>query len=261
MTGTEKSDRSGGPSCEARTDRYVILNGGGWVSNAKSMAMNEAAEHLAAYGGREGPFTAHLIGPAVTFETREEKLERLVEVVLEQGQLHASWLAAELLASREATLTPEQIKRFEGGSCSGGTEVTDLSDLVAEGRRLHEFARMADAFPQRVTTGADLGVWSRNNLPALLDEAEKVPTLEAEVIHLANARQLLNAMLDQREAEIARLRADRDRCKAAAISIEHDVCHIIGEALYGPDGWGDHVAQTLAQKAVNEIARLREALA
>ena len=119
MTGTEKSDRSGGPSCEARTDRYVILNGGGWVSNAKSMAMNEAAEHLAAYGGREGPFTAHLIGPAVTFETREEKLERLVEVVLEQGQLHASWLAAELLASREATLTPEQIKRFEGAADRG----------------------------------------------------------------------------------------------------------------------------------------------
>lgn len=118
--------------------------------------------------------------------------------------------------------------------------MTDLSDLVAEGRRLHEFARMADAFPQRVTTGADLGVWSRNNLPALLDEAEKVPTLEAEV---------------------ERLEADRDRCKAAAISIEHDVCHVIGEALYGPDGWGDHVAQTLAQKAVNEIARLREALA
>ena len=59
------------------------------------------------------------------------------------------------------------------------------------------------------------------------------------------------------EAEIARLRADRDRCKAAAISIEHDVCYIIGEALYGPDGWGDHVAQTLAQEAVNEIARLR----
>lgn len=117
--------------------------------------------------------------------------------------------------------------------------MTDLSDLVAEGRRLHEFARMADAFPQRVTTGADLGVWSRNNLPALLDEAEKVPTLEAEV---------------------ERLQADRDRCKAAAISIEHDVCHVIGEALYGPDGWGDHVAQTLAQKAVNEIARLREAL-
>lgn len=107
--------------------------------------------------------------------------------------------------------------------------MTDLSDLVAEGRRLHEFARMADAFPQRVTTGADLGVWSRNNLPALLDELE-------------------------------RLEADRDRCKAAAISIEHDVCHVIGEALYGPDGWGDHVAQTLAQKAVNEIARLREAL-
>lgn len=117
--------------------------------------------------------------------------------------------------------------------------MTDLSDLVAEGRRLHEFARMAEAFPQRVTTGADLGVWSRNNLPALLDEAEKVPTLEAEV---------------------DRLEADRDRCKAAAISIEHDVCHVIGEALYGPDGWGDHVAQTLAQKAVNEIARLREAL-
>lgn len=82
--------------------------------------------------------------------------------------------------------------------------------------------------------------WSRNNLPALLDEAEKVPTLEAE---------------------LDRLEADRDRCKAAAISIEHDVCHVIGEALYGPDGWGDHVAQTLAQKAVNEIARLREALA
>lgn len=81
--------------------------------------------------------------------------------------------------------------------------------------------------------------WSRNNLPALLDEAEKVPTLEAE---------------------LDRLEADRDRCKAAAISIEHDVCHVIGEALYGPDGWGDHVAQTLAQKAVNEIARLREAL-
>ena len=78
--------------------------------------------------------------------------------------------------------------------------------------------------------------WSRNNLPALLDEAEKVPTLEAE---------------------LDRLEADRDRCKAAAISIEHDVCHVIGEALYGPDGWGDHVAQTLAQKAVNEIARLR----
>lgn len=78
--------------------------------------------------------------------------------------------------------------------------------------------------------------WSRNNLPALLDEAEKVPTLEAE---------------------LERLEADRDRCKAAAISIEHDVCHVIGEALYGPDGWGDHVAQTLAQKAVNEIARLR----
>lgn len=43
------------------------------------------------------------IDPVPTvFETREEKLERLVEVVLEQGQLHASWLAAELLASREA---------------------------------------------------------------------------------------------------------------------------------------------------------------
>lgn len=84
MTGTEKSDRSGGPSCEARTDRYVILNGGGWVSNAKSMAMNEAAEHLAAYGGREGPFTAHLIGPAVTFETpEEERARKLEELVIE----------------------------------------------------------------------------------------------------------------------------------------------------------------------------------
>lgn len=54
-------------------------------------------------------------------------------------------------------------------------------ELVAEGRRLHEFARMADAFPQRVTTGADLGVWSRNNLPALLDELER---LEAEITAL-----------------------------------------------------------------------------
>ena len=121
MTGTEKSDRSGGPSCEARTDRYVILNGGGWVSNAKSMAMNEAAEHLAAYGGREGPFTAHLIGPAVTFETREEKLERLVDlIVLHDGPIGAAYdLASELLASREATLTPEQIKRFEGAADRG----------------------------------------------------------------------------------------------------------------------------------------------
>lgn len=117
MTGTEKSDRSGGPSCEARTDRYVILNGGGWVSNAKSMAMNEAAEHLAAYGGREGPFTAHLIGPAVTFETREEKLERLVDaasVVSRHGQ---QWdviveMARELRDSRPkgGALTAEERK-------------------------------------------------------------------------------------------------------------------------------------------------------
>lgn len=117
--------------------------------------------------------------------------------------------------------------------------------------------------------------WSRNNLPALLDEAEKaealaekVPTLEAEVERLqaenadrdAYDRANLTAVaatVAHKDAEIARLRADRDRCKAAAISIEHDVCHVIGEALYGPDGWGDHVAQTLAQKAVNEIARLR----
>lgn len=98
MTGTEKSDRSGGPSCEARTDRYVILNGGGWVSNAKSMAMNEAAEHLAAYGGREGPFTAHLIGPAVTFETREEKLERLVDEAASL-ELWKRWVPVQELAS------------------------------------------------------------------------------------------------------------------------------------------------------------------
>lgn len=102
---------------------------------------------------------------------------------------------------------------------------------IEEGRRLLDAERAMDEGERWSISGSqmDLLAWSRNNLPALLDELD-------------------------------RLEADRDRCKAAAISIEHDVCHVIGEALYGPDGWGDHVAQTLAQKAVNEIARLREAL-
>ncbi len=103
---------------------------------------------------------------------------------------------------------------------------------IEEGRRLLDAERAMDEGERWSISGSqmDLLAWSRNNLPVLLDELD-------------------------------RLEADRDRCKAAAISIEHDVCHVIGEALYGPDGWGDHVAQTLAQKAVNEIARLREALA
>lgn len=102
---------------------------------------------------------------------------------------------------------------------------------IEEGRRLLDAERAMDEGERWSISGSqmDLLAWSRNNLPVLLDELD-------------------------------RLEADRDRCKAAAISIEHDVCHVIGEALYGPDGWGDHVAQTLAQKAVNEIARLREAL-
>lgn len=127
MTGTEKSDRSGGPSCEARTDRYVILDkgqiacedgdGNDVFTAAQAEALLKEWGHLNLTGK---DYTAHRIDPVPTvFETREEKLERLVEVVLEQGQLHASWLAAELLASREATLTPEQIKRFEGAADRG----------------------------------------------------------------------------------------------------------------------------------------------
>lgn len=137
---------------------------------------------------------------------------------------------------------------------------------IEEGRRLHEFARMADAFPQRVTTGADLGVWSRNNLPALLDEAEKVPTLEAEVERLraeneelkrppADKNLSLPEMLVVQTAEIARLRAENEqrqsdvqRVREAFARLEHQ----------GKDDFARAVDALMARDA--EIARLREAL-
>ena len=124
MTGTEKSDRSGGPSCEARTDRYVILNkgqiacedgdGNDVFTAAQAEALLKEWGHLNLTGK---DYTAHLIGPAVTFETREEKLERLVDaasVVSRHGQ---QWdviveMARELRDSRPSPHHPCRRPRF-----------------------------------------------------------------------------------------------------------------------------------------------------
>lgn len=112
-------------------------------------------------------------------------------------------------------------------------------DLVAEGRRLHDAERAMDEGERWSISGSqmDLLAWSRNNLPALLDEAEKVPTLEAKVIHLANARQLLNAMLDLKAEEVKRLEVDLFAVRVSRAAI-----------------------RDMKEMADAEIARLREAL-
>ena len=102
-------------------DRYVILNkgqiacedgdGNDVFTAAQAEALLKEWGHLNLTGK---DYTAHRIDPVPTvFETRVEKLERLVEVVLEEGQLHASWLAAELLASRPSEVKPFIPERSE----------------------------------------------------------------------------------------------------------------------------------------------------
>ena len=99
---------------------------------------------------------------------------------------------------------------------------------IEEGRRLLAAERAMDEGERWSisTSQMDLLAWSRNNLPALLDEAEKaealaeeVPTLEAEVERLqaenadrdAYDRANLTAVaatVAHKDAEIARLRSE-----------------------------------------------------
>lgn len=129
MTGTEKSDRSGGPSCEARTDRYVILNGAGvLVSGPRTLGVSlRELDNIKALPitypnfpytiHAVGPAltfartTIHAVGPALTFESPEEERARKLEELVDLMAPHdgptsyigdAYDLAAELLASREA---------------------------------------------------------------------------------------------------------------------------------------------------------------
>ena len=75
-----------------------------------------------------------------------------------------------------------------------------------------------------------MGVWSRNNLPALLDEAEKVPTLEAEV---------------------ERLQAEHEEMRSLLGDYPRDLFAARGEAS---------ALRGMKHMAEAEIARLREAL-
>lgn len=147
-----------------------------------------------------------------------------------------------------------------GESGEGAATETDLTALIAEGRRLVEAYHRAK-LEDKIFVEGKLVYWTAYRLPALLDAAERLPEVEADrrgmydTLHAQRDRD--GQRIRQLEAERDRLAAELSRARGTLQSIANETPYRKIETLH----WGNtsHV-EFVCQMCSVHIGQARAAL-